>query len=115
MHEEHKSATEGEVATPQSTRMQRVRDRASTFANRADSAVDTAASKVGTGLSGTARGIRSGADAFAHRLEDAGSYLDRSSGRDFMTDITNVMRNHPKATVGVGLALGFLLARRLRR
>lgn len=85
------------------------------MAARVGEKVEHASSRVGDSLSSGSDVIRRGAENVAHRLDEAGRYLRESDARSIGSDITNVIRNHPKAAIGVGLGIGFLLGRMLSR
>lgn len=53
----------------------------------------------------------SGADA----LERSGTYLQESDLADVGTDIKGMIRRHPFRSLAVGLSLGYLVARTMRR
>jgi len=91
------------------------RERAQGIANRANEGVDAVASKVGTGLDRTAEGVRSTSDRVASRLEDAGEYLRENDARSMGSDLTNVIRRHPKTSLLVGVGLGIVIYRMISR
>jgi ElaB/YqjD/DUF883 family membrane-anchored ribosome-binding protein len=91
------------------------RERAQGMANRANEGIDHAATRVSAGFDRTAEGLRSTSDKVARRLEGAGEYLRDSDARTMGQDVANVIRRHPKASILVGVGLGFLIYRMLSR
>lgn len=103
-----------EVSSPgsEASRVRRMTENAS---GRVSRGVDSATSRVGSGISSAAHGIERAAGGVAERLEGAGRYLQESDTRTLGSDITNAIRNHPKAAIGIGLGVGFLIGRMLAR
>lgn len=91
------------------------RERAHGIGNRANEGVDAAATRVSSGFDRTASGLRSTSDRVARRLEGAGEYLRDSDARSMGSDIANVIRRHPKASILVGVGLGFMIYRMISR
>lgn len=97
------------------TRMSRAKEVQHNVGNRINERVDSASTRVGDGLNSAAGGIRNGVETVATKLERAGGYLREHDARTMGSDLTNVIRNHPKAAIGVGLGLGFMIGRMLSR
>ncbi|HUH00886.1 MAG TPA: hypothetical protein VML75_02760 [Kofleriaceae bacterium] len=91
------------------------RERAQGMAKRANEGIDHAATRVSAGFDRTAEGLRSTSDKVASKLEGAGEYLRDSDAKSMGQDVTNLIRRHPKASIMVGLGLGFLVYRLLSR
>lgn len=116
--ENNRSTTNPRVTSPEMTETSetsRARRMGNQAAERVSRGVDSASSRVGDGLASTASGLQRAAGGVAERLEGAGRYLRESDARTMGSDLTEVIRNHPKAAIGVGLGLGFLLGRMLSR
>ena len=58
--------------------------------------------------------LHDAADRVASQVESAGRYLQEADFDDMAHDVTNLVRRYPLQSVGIGLGIGFLLAR-LRR
>ena len=76
---------------------EQLKAKANGLIDQADSKVDSAATAVG------------------ERLEQTGTYLKEHSGRDFISDMGEMIKRHPKKSLGIGIGIGFLVARRLAR
>jgi hypothetical protein len=78
---------------------------------------------VGEKMSGMAESLREHSPASlapytekaAAGLEQAGSYLQRGTIGGIVDDLSDVIRRHPVPAMLTGVALGFMLARKLRR
>lgn len=78
---------------------------------------------VGERISGVAEGLREHSPGSfapytgkaAAGLEQAGSYLQRGTIGGVLDDLTDFMGRHPMPLVLTGMALGFMLGRKLRR
>ena len=78
---------------------------------------------VGEKVSGMAESLREHSPASlapytekaAASLEQAGSYLKRGTIGGIVDDLSEIIRRHPVPAMLTGVALGFMLARKLRR
>jgi len=77
--------------------------------------VDRISTRAGERLATTAHRVRGGADRMANRIDRAGDYLREADYESLRGDLADVIREHPKAAIGVGLGLGFLLGRWLSK
>ena len=81
--------------------------------------VDSARTSVGEGLESFGSGIRErGASAstiVGEKLEAAGTYLREHDFGNMADSMKDVVRRHPMPAVFVGIGLGFVLARAMRR
>ena len=59
--------------------------------------------------------VRDLADSTAGVLERSGDYLEKANLDTVRSDLETLVRNHPVESVFVGLGVGFLLARSMRR
>jgi len=48
-------------------------------------------------------------------VSGAGQYLQGASPGELRRDVTDLVKKHPKASIAMGLGLGFLLTRARRR
>ena len=98
-----------------------VSDKASELGHAVSDKANAAVHSVGGKITGLADSLRENAPAAvapyakraAQRLATAGSYLEQESLREMMGDLGRVMQRHPVATMLSGVALGFVLARKL--
>lgn len=108
------------------------RDRAANLADQAQHSgaqvadkVDAATTTVGEKLTDVAQTIRDkaphsgrvadAADATADTLERTGTYLREQDLADIRSDLEGLIRRHPFESLLVGLGVGYLLARSMRR
>jgi len=102
-----------------------VRDRAQQVGSQVADRADAATSTVGEKMSDVAQTIREkaptsgpvadAADTAAHTLERAGTYLQQQDLNDMRADLEGIIRRHPIESLLVGLGVGYLLARSMRR
>jgi hypothetical protein len=84
---------------------------------------NAAVAGVGETMSGMAESLRGHSPASlapytekaAAGLEQAGSYLKRGSIGGIVDDLSGIIRRHPVPAMLTGVAVGFMLARKLRR
>lgn len=81
-----------------------VKHRLREAAARTGEAIDSATSSIGRGMQRATAGVTR-----------AGEYLEEASPKQMGMDITDVIRRHPKASIAVGVGLGFLISRLLSR
>ena len=101
--------------------VQSVEDMASTIGHKAEGAVDS----VGGGMKSLAGTIRDKAPAggvfgtaasgVASSLESGGAYLQEHNLHGLATDATSLIRRYPLQAILVGVGVGFLVGRALRR
>jgi ElaB/YqjD/DUF883 family membrane-anchored ribosome-binding protein len=101
--------------------VQQVEDMASTIGHKAEGAVDS----VGGGMKSLAGSIRdkapengvlgNAASGVAGTLESGGAYLQEQNLRGMAEDATSLIRRYPLQAILVGVGVGFLVARALRR
>jgi ElaB/YqjD/DUF883 family membrane-anchored ribosome-binding protein len=104
---------------------QQVADKAQDLGAQAADRADAATTTVGGKMTEVAQTIRekapvSGpvanvADTAADTLEQAGSYLQQQDLTDMRADLEGLIRRHPIESLLVGLGVGYLLARSMRR
>jgi gas vesicle protein len=102
-----------------------VKDRATAVAGQAAERADAATTTVGTKMQDAAQMLRekapaegtlgTAADATAHTLERAGSYLQQQDLTGMRSDLESIIRRHPTESLLVAFGVGFLLARSSRR
>ncbi|MEZ4272193.1 MAG: DUF883 C-terminal domain-containing protein [Myxococcota bacterium] len=85
------------------------------YAKRAEGEIDHATTKLGEGLARSADRVRDNAESFAQNLEGAGRYLKEAEVRNLGMRMTESVRRHPVAAIGIGAGLGFLLGRMISR
>ena len=86
---------------------------------------DDAAGNLGCGMKSLAQRIRShapqegpvatAADALADTLDSGGRYLETEGVSGMTEDVANIIRKNPMPALLLGLGVGYLLARALRR
>lgn len=94
-------------------------------ANQASEKVDDAMSNAGQQMSNLAQTVRERApqqgrmgeiaENTATALERSGRYLQQSNPDTIRSDLESVIRQHPVESLLVGLGLGFVIARSMRR
>jgi len=88
----------------------RVEEATSALGGRVQSVADTLRERgPQEGMLGTATG------AVADRLDSAGRYLQEEGLAGMAEDVTELIRRNPIPSMFVGIGIGFLLARLLRR
>jgi len=102
-----------------------VKDRAQQVSSQVADRADAATTNVGERMSDMAQTIRDkaptsgpvadAADTAAHTLERAGSYLQQQDLGDIRADLEGIIRRHPMESLLIGLGIGYLLARSMRR
>jgi ElaB/YqjD/DUF883 family membrane-anchored ribosome-binding protein len=94
-------------------------EKAKDLAHTAGEKVDTARTSVGEGLESFGSSVREkGGSASAlvgGKLEAAGNYLREHDFAGMAESMKDVVRRHPVQSVFVGIGLGFVLARAMRR
>ena len=89
--------------------------------DRADAATTTVGEKMTTVAqtlrdnAPTSGPIATAAATTADTLEQAGSYLKQQDLADMRADLEGIVRRYPMQSLLVGLGLGYLLARSMRR
>lgn len=83
--------------------------------DRAADLVDTVSTRVGSGLDAAAKTVASTVGAATDNVGAAGEYLQERDARQLGADIVQLVRRHPKTFIAVGVGLGFLVSRMLRR
>jgi hypothetical protein len=86
---------------------------------RARDGIDEATTRMGRGVVSAGKAVESAGHATGQRLMSAGEYLQMADPTTMRKDIAEVMRKHPGATFGIGIAagvaVGYLLAPRRSR
>jgi ElaB/YqjD/DUF883 family membrane-anchored ribosome-binding protein len=106
-----------EVATDVQEKAAHIGDQAT---DQLNSAMSTAGQQLNT-LAQTVREhapdvkVRNLADTTAGALERSGTYLENANLDTVRSDLETLIRNHPVESLAVGLGIGFLLARSMRR
>jgi len=105
--------------------MRTVGEQASRVASTVGEKADQAAQSAGSGLRNLGEQLRenapregmlgSAAQYTASGLEQTGRYIEEQGFSGMMGDLTEVVRRNPWPAVFVGLGIGFLLGRALRR
>jgi len=122
--EEHRTGTE-QVADKARDAMRTVGEQASRVASTVGQTADQAAQSAGSGLRNLGEQLRenapregmlgSAAQYTASGLERTGRYIEEQGFSGMMDDLTDVIRRNPVPAVLIGLGIGFLLGRALRR
>jgi methyl-accepting chemotaxis protein len=93
----------------------------SQVADKADAATTTVGEKM-TDVAQTIRDkaptsgpVADAADSAAQTLERAGTYLREQDLSDIRSDLEGIIRRHPIESLLIGLGVGYLLARSMRR
>ncbi|GAB4187856.1 MAG: hypothetical protein Fur005_49470 [Roseiflexaceae bacterium] len=101
-----------------------VQDKAAQLGDQATDQINSAMSTAGQQLNTLAQTVRERApdtqirdlaDTTADALERSGTYLEKANIDTVRSDLETLIRNHPVESVVLGLGLGFLLARSMRR
>jgi ElaB/YqjD/DUF883 family membrane-anchored ribosome-binding protein len=105
--------------------MRTVGEQASRVASNVGQTADQAAQSAGSGLRNLGEQLRenapregmlgSAAQYAAGGLERTGRYIEEQGFSGMMDDLTDVIRRNPMPAVLIGVGLGFLLGRALRR
>jgi len=94
-------------------------DKAKEWAHTAGEKVDQTRESVGEGLESIGSGLRekgrSASEVVGDKLEAAGHYLREHDFSGMADSMKDVVRRHPMQSVFVGIGLGFVLARAMRR
>jgi len=114
-----------QVAGDVKDKAQQVADKAQDLGAQAVDRADAATTTVGGKMTDAAQTIRDNAptsgpianvaDSAADTLEQAGSYLKEQDLADMRADLEGIIRRHPIESLLVGLGVGYLLARSMRR
>jgi len=114
-----------QVASDVKDRAQQAADKAQDLGQQAIDRADDATTTVGGKMTDVAQTIRekapvsgpvaNAADTAASTLERAGSYLQEQDLADMRADLEGIIRRHPIESLLVGLGVGYLLARSMRR
>lgn len=101
-----------------------ITDKASEIGDQASDKADAAMSATGAKMETLAQTVRQNAPAgkvgeyattAANAIERGGNYLQASDLSDVQIDIEQIIRRRPVESLLVGLGVGFLLARAMRR
>jgi len=100
-------------------------DKAQDLGAQAIDRADAATTTIGGKMNDAAQTIRdnaptsgpvaNAAGTAADTLEQAGSYLQKQDLSDIRADLEGIIRRHPVESLLVGLGVGYLLARSMRR
>ena len=114
-----------QVASNVKDKAQQAADKAQDLGQQAVDRADDATTTVGEKMTDVAQTIRdkapvsgpvaNAADTAASTLERAGSYLQEQDLADMRADLEGIIRRHPIESLLVGLGVGYLLARSMRR
>ena len=114
-----------QVASDVKDKAQQVADKAQDIGQQAVDRADDATTTVGGKMTDVAQTIRekapmsgpvaNAADTAANTLERAGTYLQEQDLADMRSDLEGIIRRHPIESLLVGLGVGYLLARSMRR
>lgn len=114
-----------QVAGDVKDKAQQVADKAQDLGQQAVDRADATTTTVGEKMSDVAQTIREkapmsgpmagAADTAANTLERAGTYLQQQDLADMRADLEGLIRRHPIESLLVGLGVGYLLARSMRR
>ena len=85
---------------------------------RARDGIDAATTRVGRSVVSAGEAVESAGHSAGQKLVSAGHYLQDADPTTMRRDIIEVLRRHPGATLGVGVAagvaIGYLIAPRRR-
>jgi len=110
-----------QVASDMKDKAQQVADKAQDLGQQAVDRADATTSTMGEKMSDVAQTIREKAPmsgpmaTAADTLERAGTYLQQQDLADMRADLEDIIRRHPIESLLVGLGVGYLLARSMRR
>lgn len=105
----------GDVKDKLNEKITRVGDRVNASADAAMTAVGTKMDSVASTLRGGAPSVVDAAERTAGTLESAASYLRTTDGKSLVHDAGEVVKRNPIPAMLGAAALGFLVARGLRR
>jgi ElaB/YqjD/DUF883 family membrane-anchored ribosome-binding protein len=118
----------GEIADDAREKAQQVagdvQEKAAELGTQASDQINSAMSTAGQQLNTLAQTVRERApdtkirdlaDTTAGALERSGTYLENANLDTVRSDLQTIIRDHPVEAVAVGLGIGFLLARSMRR
>ena|SRR5437879_5358762 len=108
-----------------STAAHRTKDAAARVVRRIGDKAEETTSAVGTGIESLGHSIReqgpqegvmaAASSAVAGTLENSGRYLQQQGLEGIGQDVTKMIRRYPIQSVLIGIGIGFLLARTIRR
>ncbi len=114
-----------QVASTVKDTAQDLKDKAQDLGQQAAERADATTTTVGEKMSDVAQTIRERApstgtlgnvaDTAATTLDRAGTYLQQQDLSDMRADLEDIIRRHPIESLLVGLGVGYLLARSMRR
>jgi len=114
-----------QVAGDVKEKAQQVADKAQDLGQQAVDRADATTTTVGEKMTDVAQTIRDKApttgpvanvaDTAADTLQRAGTYLQQQDLADMRADLEGIIRRHPMESMLVGLGVGYLLARSMRR
>lgn len=114
-----------QAASTVKDKAQQAADKAQDLGQQAVDRADDATTTVGEKMTDVAQTIRdkapangpvaNAADTAATTLERAGTYLQEQDLADMRADLEGIIRRHPIESLLVGLGVGYLLARSMRR
>jgi len=90
-------------------------NQSTSMAARASDIIDNTTSGLGRGIDGAAHRVGDTVSRAVESVSGAGQYLQDASPGELRSDVTDFVKKHPKASIAVGLGLGFLLTRALTR
>jgi len=114
-----------QVASDVKDKAQQVAGKAQDLGQQAVDRADDATTTVGEKMTDVAQTIREKApttgpvanvaDTAADTLQRAGTYLQQQDLADIRSDLEGIIRRHPMESMLIGLGVGYLLARSMRR
>jgi ElaB/YqjD/DUF883 family membrane-anchored ribosome-binding protein len=123
-----RSHNAGEIADDARDKAQQVagdvQEKAAQLGDQATDQINSAMSTAGQQLNTLAQTVRERApdaqvrdlaDTTAGALERSGAYLEKANIDTVRSDLETLIRNHPVESVAIGLGIGFLVARSMRR
>jgi ElaB/YqjD/DUF883 family membrane-anchored ribosome-binding protein len=118
----------GEIADDARGKVQQVagdvQEKAAQLGTQASDQINSAMTTAGHELNTLAQTVREGTpdakvrdlvDSTAGALERSGTYLENANLETVRTDLETMIRQHPVESLLVGVGVGFLLARSMRR
>jgi ElaB/YqjD/DUF883 family membrane-anchored ribosome-binding protein len=118
----------GEIADDARGKVQQVagdvQEKAAQLGTQATDQINSAMTSAGHELHTLAQTVREGApdakvrdlaDSTAGALERSGTYLENANLETVRSDLETMIRDHPVESLLVGVGVGFLLARSMRR
>jgi hypothetical protein len=105
-----------------------IRDKGNEMGRKAVEHLEDGRAAAADGLKGAARGLHRRADAItesaervsavthkvADKVESASRYVRQNDGRDMLSDVKEIVRKRPTASILAALTVGYLAARALR-